>query len=164
MVYKIVIGVMVCQVLLDEVVCLQVDVVIVYYGYFWKNELLVICGMKCCCLKILLVNDINFYGWYLLLDVYLELGNNVQLVYLLGINVFGEIELLVLWGELLMLVFGFELVLWIEVWLGCKLLWCGDIGLDIVSCVVWCIGGGQSFIDVVVCFGVDVFIIGEVLE
>lgn len=142
MVQKIVIGVIVSQVLFDEVVCLQVDVVIVYYGYFWKGEFLVICGMKCCCLKMLLVNDINFYGWYLLLDVYFELGNNVQLVVLLGIIVKGEIELLVLWGEFLMLVLGLELVLWIEVCLGCKLLWCGDIGLENVQCVVWCIGGG----------------------
>lgn len=44
----------------------------------------------------------------------------------------GEIELLVLWGELIMFVLGLELVFWIEVCLGCKLLWCGDIGFEVV--------------------------------
>lgn len=51
---------------------------------------------------------------------------------LLGIMVMGEIELLVLWGELIMSVLGLELVSWIEVCLGCKLLWCGDIGSEVV--------------------------------
>ena len=45
-VHKIVTGVTACQALLDEAVRLQADAVIVHHGYFWKNELPVIRGMK----------------------------------------------------------------------------------------------------------------------
>ncbi|MBD3743679.1 Nif3-like dinuclear metal center hexameric protein [Klebsiella pneumoniae] len=133
--------------MLDEAVRLQADAVIVHHGYFWKNELPVIRGMKRRRLKTLLANDINLYGWHLPLDAHPELGNNAQLAHLLGINVLGEIEPLVPWGELSMPVSGLELASWIEARLGRKPLWCGDTGPDTVSRVAWCTGGGQSFID-----------------
>ncbi len=120
---------------------------IVHHGYFWKNESPVIRGMKRRRLKTLLANDINLYGWHLPLDAHPELGNNAQLAHLLGINVLGEIEPLVPWGELSMPVSGLELASWIEARLGRKPLWCGDTGPDTVSRVAWCTGGGQSFID-----------------
>lgn len=93
-----------------------------------------------------------------------ELGNNAQLASLLGINVMGEIEPLVPWGELSMAVSGLELASWIEARLGRKPLWCGDTGPDKVARVAWCTGGGQSFIDSAARFGVDAFITGEVSE
>ncbi len=105
-VHKIVTGVTACQALLDEAVRLQADAVIVHHGYFWKNESPVIRGMKRRRLKTLLANDINLYGWHLPLDAHPELGNNAQLAHLLGINVLGEIEPLVPWGELSMPVSG----------------------------------------------------------
>ncbi|PLM08413.1 Nif3-like dinuclear metal center hexameric protein, partial [Klebsiella pneumoniae] len=145
-VHKIVTGVTACQALLDEAVRLQADAVIVHHGYFWKNESPVIRGMKRRRLKTLLANDINLYGWHLPLDAHPELGNNAQLAHLLGINVLGEIEPLVPWGELSMPVSGLELASWIEARLGRKPLWCGDTGPDTVSRVAWCTGGGQSFI------------------
>ncbi len=144
-VHKIVTGVTACQALLDEAVRLQADAVIVHHGYFWKNESPVIRGMKRRRLKTLLANDINLYGWHLPLDAHPELGNNAQLAHLLGINVLGEIEPLVPWGELSMPVSGLELASWIEARLGRKPLWCGDTGPDTVSRVAWCTGGGQSF-------------------
>ncbi len=149
-VHKIVTGVTACQALLDEAVRLQADAVIVHHGYFWKNESPVIRGMKRRRLKTLLANDINLYGWHLPLDAHPELGNNAQLAHLLGINVLGEIEPLVPWGELSMPVSGLELASWIEARLGRKPLWCGDTGPDTVSRVAWCTGGGQSFIDAAV--------------
>lgn len=153
-----------CRALLDEAVRLQADAVIVHHGYFWKNELPVIRGMKRRRLKTLLANDINLYGWHLPLDAHPELGNNAQLAHLLGINVLGEIEPLVPWGELSMPVSGLELASWIEARLGRKPLWCGDTGPDTVSRVARCTGGGQSFIDAAARFGVDAFITGEVSE
>lgn len=117
-VHKIVTGVTACQALLDEAVRLQADAVIVHHGYFWKNESPVIRGMKRRRLKTLLANDINLYGWHLPLDAHPELGNNAQLAHLLGINVLGEIEPLVPWGELSMPVSGLELASWIEARLG----------------------------------------------
>ena len=161
-VHKIVTGVTACQALLDEAVRLQADAVIVHHGYFWKNESPVIRGMKHRRLKTLLANDINLYGWHLPLDAHPELGNNAQLAHLLGINVLGEIEPLVPWGELSMPVSGLELASWIEARLGRKPL--GDPGPDTVSRVAWCTGGGQSFIDAAARFGVDAFITGEVSE
>ncbi|MCF7099554.1 Nif3-like dinuclear metal center hexameric protein, partial [Klebsiella variicola] len=134
------------------------------HGYFWKGESPVIRGMKRNRLKTLLANDINLYGWHLPLDAHPELGNNAQLASLLGINVMGEIEPLVPWGELSMAVSGLELASWIEARLGRKPLWCGDTGPDKVARVAWCTGGGQSFIDSAARFGVDAFITGEVSE
>lgn len=144
---KIVTGVTASQALLDEAVRLEADAVIVHHGYFWKGESPVIRGMKRNRLKTLLANDINLYGWHLPLDAHPELGNNAQLASLLGINVMGEIEPLVPWGELSMAVSGLELASWIEARLGRKPLWCGDTGPDKVARVAWCTGGGQSFID-----------------
>ena len=132
-VQKIVTGVTASQALLDEAVRLQADAVIVHHGYFWKGESPVIRGMKRNRLKTLLANDINLYGWHLPLDAHPELGNNAQLAQLLGINVMGEIEPLVPWGELSMPVSGLELASWIEARLGRKPLWCGDTGPDKVS-------------------------------
>ena len=126
---------------------------IVHHGYFWKNESPVIRGMKRRRLKTLLANDINLYGWHLPLDAHPELGNNAQLAHLLGINVLGEIEPLVPWGELSMPVSGLELASWIEARLGRKPLWCGDTAghrQPRRSCT----GGGQSFIDAAARFGV----------
>ncbi|UYW75445.1 Nif3-like dinuclear metal center hexameric protein [Pseudocitrobacter faecalis] len=97
---KIVTGVTASQALIDEAVRQQADAIIVHHGYFWKGESPVIRGMKRNRLKALLSNDINLYGWHLPLDAHPELGNNVQLAQLLGINVMGEIEPLVPWGEL----------------------------------------------------------------
>lgn len=143
-VHKIVTGVTACQALLDEAVRLQADAVIVHHGYFWKNESPVIRGMKRRRLKTLLANDINLYGWHLPLDAHPELGNNAQLAHLLGINVLGEIEPLVPWGELSMPVSGLELASWIEARLGRKPLWCGDTGPDTVSRVAWCTGAARA--------------------
>ena len=127
-VQKIITGVTASQALLDEAVRQNADAVIVHHGYFWKGESPVIRGMKRQRLKTLLANDINLYGWHLPLDAHPQLGNNAQLAALLGIEVKGEIEPLVPWGELSMPVPGLELASWIEARLGRRPLWCGDTG------------------------------------
>ncbi|MBD3704909.1 Nif3-like dinuclear metal center hexameric protein [Klebsiella pneumoniae] len=138
---------------------------IVHHGYFWKNELPVIRGMKRRRLKTLLANDINLYGWHLPLDAHPELGNNAQLAHLLGINVLGEIEPLVPWGELSMPVSGLELASWIEARLGRKPLWCGDTGPDTVSRVATGVPAAARALSTPRrAFGVDAFITGEVSE
>lgn len=161
---RVIAGVSASQALIDEAVRQQADAVIVHHGYFWKNESPVIRGMKRNRLKTLLANDINLYGWHLPLDAHSELGNNAQLANILGITIKGDIEPLVLWGELNMPVSGLELASWLEARLGRKPLWCGDTGPDIVKRVAWCSGGGQGYIDAAARFGVDAFITGEVSE
>lgn len=163
-VQKIITGVTASQALIDEAVRQQADAIIVHHGYFWKGEAPVVRGMKRNRLKALLGHDINMYGWHLPLDAHPELGNNVQLAALLGMTVKGEIEPLVLWGELSLPVSGVELASWIEARLGRKPLWCGDTGPERVQRVAWCTGGGQGYIDAAARFGVDAFITGEVSE
>ncbi|SUC45916.1 metal-binding protein [Providencia stuartii] len=83
-VQKIVTGVTACQALLDKAVEMNADAVIVHHGYFWKNEPVVIKGMKRKRLKTLLENDINLYGYHLPLDAHPHLGNNTQLAHIMG--------------------------------------------------------------------------------
>nr|WP_024967431.1 type 2 GTP cyclohydrolase I [Pantoea sp. IMH] len=161
---KIVTGVTACQALLDEAVRLNADAVLVHHGYFWKNEVPVIKGMKRNRLKTLLTNDINLYGWHLPLDAHPQLGNNAQLAKLLGIEVQGEVMPLVPWGELNQALTGEQLARRIADKLGREPLHCGDNAPDEIRRVAWCSGGGQGFIDAAAAFGVDAFITGEVSE
>lgn len=59
---RIVAGVTASQALLDAAVEQKADAILVHHGYFWKNEPVVVRGMKRNRLKTLLTNDINLYG------------------------------------------------------------------------------------------------------
>lgn len=161
---KIVTGVTACQALLDEAVRLEADAILVHHGYFWKNEPSVIKGMKRQRLKTLLANDINLFGWHLPLDAHPELGNNALLAKLFGIEVKGEVEELLFWGEFAQPVSGEQLAKRIEDTLGRTPLHCGDNAPALIKRVAWCSGGGQGFIDAAAAFGVDAFISGEASE
>lgn len=58
------------QALLDAAVAHQADAILVHHGYFWKNEPVVVRGMKRNRLKTLLTHDINLYGYHLPLDAH----------------------------------------------------------------------------------------------
>ena len=161
---KIVTGVTACQALLDEAVRLQADAVMVHHGYFWKSEAPAIKGMKRRRLRTLLANDINLYGWHLPLDAHPQLGNNAQLAQALGINVQGEVQPLVPWGELPEALNGEQLAARIATALRRQPLHCGDNAPPQIRRIAWCSGGGQGFIDSAATFGVDAFITGEVSE
>lgn len=160
----IITGVTACQALLDEAVKRNADAVLVHHGYFWKSEAPVIKGMKRQRLRTLLANDINLYGWHLPLDAHPELGNNAQLARLFDIEVKGEIQPLVPWGELAEPLSGAALAEKIAQRLGRSPLHCGDNAPALIKRVAWCSGGGQGFIDSAAAFGVDAFITGEVSE
>jgi len=157
-------GVTACQALLDEAVKRKADAVLVHHGYFWKSEAPVIKGMKRQRLRTLLANDINLYGWHLPLDAHSQLGNNAQLAQLFDIDVKGEIQPLVPWGELAEPLSGPALAEKIAHRLGRQPLHCGDNAPSLIKRVAWCSGGGQGFIDSAAAFGVDAFITGEVSE
>ena len=161
---RLVTGVTASRALIEAAIEAQADAILVHHGLFWRGQTGVVTGWMRRRLGLLLGHDINLLAYHLPLDAHPELGNNAQLAHLLGINVLGEIEPLVPWGELSMPVSGLELASWIEARLGRKPLWCGDTGPDTVSRVAWCTGGGQSFIDAAARFGVDAFITGEVSE
>lgn len=157
-------GVTACQALLDEAVRRQADAVLVHHGYFWKSESPVIKGMKRQRLRTLLANDINLFGWHLPLDAHPQLGNNAQLAALFDIEVKGEIQPLVPWGELAEPLSGEALAAKIAAKLGRTPLHCGDNAPACIKRIAWCSGGGQGFIDSAAAFGVDAFITGEVSE
>ncbi|MEO3956585.1 Nif3-like dinuclear metal center hexameric protein, partial [Chromobacterium piscinae] len=121
-------------------------------------------GMKRKRLRALLANDINLYGWHLPLDAHPTLGNNAQLAKLLDIEVKGEVQPLVFWGELATPLSGEALAQRIEEKLGRTPLHCGDNAPAQIRRVAWCSGGGQGFIDSAAAFGVDAYITGEVSE
>jgi dinuclear metal center YbgI/SA1388 family protein len=157
-------GVTASQALVDEAVARNADAILVHHGYFWKSEPAVITGMKRNRLRALLANDINLYGWHLPLDAHPKLGNNAQLAKLLDIEVKGEVQPLVFWGELATPLSGEALAQRIEQRLGRTPLHCGDHAPAQIRRVAWCSGGGQGFIDSAAAFGVDAYITGEVSE
>ncbi|MGE1560987.1 type 2 GTP cyclohydrolase I [Pantoea septica] len=157
-------GVTASQALVDEAVARNADAILVHHGYFWKSEPAVIKGMKRNRLRALLANDINLYGWHLPLDAHATLGNNAQLAKLLDIEVKGEVQPLVFWGELSTPLSGEALAQRIEEKLGRTPLHCGDNAPAQIRRVAWCSGGGQGFIDSAAAFGVDAYITGEVSE
>ncbi|WWO99024.1 MAG: type 2 GTP cyclohydrolase I [Candidatus Dasytiphilus stammeri] len=162
---KIVTGVTACQALIDEAVYHHADAIIVHHGYFWKNELPIIYGMKRNRLKTILLNDINLYSWHLPLDAHPQLGNNAQLAKLLNIIVQGEIVPLLYWGKFIQPLTSESLLARLIRKLGRVPLHYGDKNApSLISSVAWCTGGGQKFIDDAAAFGVDAFITGEVSE
>ncbi|MFC3283589.1 Nif3-like dinuclear metal center hexameric protein [Litchfieldella rifensis] len=161
-------GVTACQALLDEAVAWEADLVLVHHGYFWKNEPVVVTGMKRRRLATLLAHDINLLAYHLPLDAHPELGNNARLASRLELTVDGCAD-----GEL-----GEGLV-----WLGAPphdgddrefaahvgkrlmrepLLIEGHRGP--VRRVAWCTGGAQDMITLAHEAGADVFISGEISE
>lgn len=161
-------GVTACQALLDEAVAWKADLVLVHHGYFWKNEPVVVTGMKRRRLATLLAHDINLLAYHLPLDAHPELGNNARLAACLELAVDGCAD-----GEL-----GEGLV-----WLGTPPCDCGDreFAAHVGKClgrepllieghrgkiqrVAWCTGGAQDMITLAHEAGADVFISGEISE
>ncbi len=163
-VQKIVTGVTACQALLDKAVEMEADAIIVHHGYFWKNEPVIIKGMKRKRLKTLLENDINLYGYHLPLDAHPHLGNNTQLAHIMGVKIDGYIAPLLPFGYFDEPITPEELTQRLESRLGRKVLHCGDTGKQAIRQIAWCTGGGQSFILEAAEFGVDAFVTGEVSE
>ncbi|ARB85798.1 MULTISPECIES: type 2 GTP cyclohydrolase I [Yersinia] len=161
---RIVTGVTASQALLDAAVGQQADAILVHHGYFWKNEPVVVRGMKRNRLKTLLTNDINLYGYHLPLDAHPELGNNAQLAKLLGIRGLGEIESFLPYGEFDAPLNAVTLRERLETLLGREVLHCGVHAPADIRRIAWCTGGGQGYIQQAAEFGVDAFITGEVSE
>ncbi|WWO98731.1 MAG: Nif3-like dinuclear metal center hexameric protein [Candidatus Dasytiphilus stammeri] len=161
----IITGVTACQALLDQAVSNHADAIIVHHGYFWKNELPLIQGIKRQRLKTLLLNDINLYSWHLPLDAHPKLGNNAQLAKILDIKVQGEIVPFLCWGTFLQPLTSEALIKRITAKLGrIPLYFADNQAPSLISSVAWCTGGGQKFINEAANFCVDAFITGEASE
>ena len=141
---RVVTGVTASQALLDAAVAHQADAILVHHGYFWKNEPVVVRGMKRNRLKTLLTHDINLYGYHLPLDAHPELGNNAQLAKLLEIQVLGEIESLLPYGEFTTPLNAVALRERLEKQLGRSVLHCGDRAPAEVRRIAWCTGARRE--------------------
>jgi len=167
---KVVTGVTACQALIDEAVRLNADALLVHHGYFWKGESQVLTGIKYKRISTLIKNGINLFAYHLPLDAHPELGNNAQLVKMLGlikpqalqsnlpldesIGVIAELDEPVCVSKMKEIV---------ERALGREVLF-EAAGKDMIQTVALCSGGAQGYIEQAIESGADLYLTGEVSE
>lgn len=162
---KIVTGVTASMSLLEAAHEANADLVLVHHGYFWRNEDPRIVGIKRNRIAFLMKHDLNLMAYHLPLDGHPELGNNVQLGKVLGIdamNYAGD-DNLVACGELGVAMTLDEFALQLEARLQRKPMLIGDAG-KLVKKIAWCTGAAQGYIDTAAGMGADVYISGEISE
>lgn len=164
----IVSGVTANQAFIDQAIIANADLCLVHHGFFWKGEDPCIIGMKHRRLKALLHHDINLAAYHLPLDAHPEVGNNVQLANVLGIDIEGAIDdgmspSLTLAGRLKQPQTGEQFAAHITTCLGRQPLYISG-GNDPIERIAWCTGAAQDFIYAAIAAGCDAFITGEVSE
>jgi len=90
---KVIVSVSASEKLFKEAATRKADMIIVHHGLFWNNASRVVRGSMKRRLNTLLQNDITLAAYHLPLDKHNELGNNIQLAKLLGlenISSFGD--------------------------------------------------------------------------
>jgi len=162
---KIVTGVTASMALLEAAYEAGADLILVHHGYFWRNEDARIVGMKRNRIGFLMKHDLNLMAYHLPLDAHAELGNNVQLGKVLGIDAvaYGGDDSLVAYGELKNPVALGRLASDVERLLQRSPLVIGDRD-KAVSKVAWCTGAAQGYIETAAALGADVYISGEISE
>lgn len=162
---KIVSGVSASMQLLQAAHAAGADLILVHHGYFWRNEDPVVVGIKRKRLQFLLQHELNLLAYHLPLDAHPEFGNNVQLGHLMGLEVqrwAGEQNLLAL-SDLAQPQALSDFVQHLAVSLNRAPLVIGDVARQ-VGRVAWCTGAAQSYMELAISQGVDVFISGEISE
>ncbi|WP_047552457.1 Nif3-like dinuclear metal center hexameric protein [Methylotenera sp. G11] len=162
---KIVSGVTASMALLEAAHKANADLVLVHHGYFWRNEDARIVGIKRNRIAYLLKNDLNLMAYHLPLDAHAELGNNVQLGKLLGLNAvdYAGDENLVAYADLDIPTALGDFVSRIESSLQRRAMVVGDRN-RLIRRVAWCTGAAQSYIEAAAALGAEVFISGEISE
>ena len=163
----IVTGVTASQALLKAACSRKADAVLVHHGYFWKNEDPRIAGIKRARLAMLLQNNINLLAYHLPLDAHPDVGNNVQLGRLLGIQIDGMLQA----REQVACVSHGHLEATpaeafkerIDTTLQRKCIHV-DAGPARITTVGWCTGAGQGFIEQAIDANLDAYISGEISE
>ncbi|NYT52798.1 MAG: Nif3-like dinuclear metal center hexameric protein [Candidatus Vesicomyosocius endoextente] len=159
---KIIAGVSVNQDLIEKVIDEKADALFVHHGLFWKNESLVITGIKKNRIKILLEENINLFAYHLPLDAHLIVGNNIQLAMRLNIvNPTPISDTLVWQGEVKLSLIEVSQVVQ-DITQRIPLVF-GDINQQIKK-IAWCTGDAQSYIKHAINVGADCFITGEISE
>lgn len=162
---KIITGVTASLALLQRAQAANADAVLVHHGYFWRGESQAVIGIKKRRLQFLLTNDINLFAYHLPLDAHQEIGNNVMLGRVLGLEIAGWLDdnNMVAWAKLTQAQPLQVLADSISKLLGRHVQLIG-IANKLVETVAWCTGAAQSYIDQAINAEIDVFISGEISE
>lgn len=161
-------GVSACEALFVEAIKLKADAILVHHGFFWKNETPQIIGIKKRRMALLLKEDINLLGYHLPLDAHLQVGNNVQLAEMLGIECEGPLgdegnQAYIFKGYLKKPLTGDAFAKHIH-----KVLQRTPLHIpgkaEKIETLAWCTGAGQSLMDEVISLGVDAYLSGEISE
>jgi len=165
---KIITGVTASQALLEAARDESADAVLVHHGYFWKHEDPRITGIKRNRLAILLENNISLLAYHLPLDAHPEVGNNVQLAKLLGIQIEGELSsesrpACGSVGRFYNSMNADKVKQLIETQLNRSCIHV-NAGSSSITTLAWCTGAGQGFIDIAAEKNLDAYISGEISE
>ena len=151
--------------LLQAAIAARADAILVHHGYFWRGEDMRITGMKSRRIALLLNQQINLFAYHLPLDAHPHLGNNALLGKKLGLietGRFGEQEVGII-GELpqpvTLNVFSHK----ISRTLLRKPMIIGDSEKPVRQ-IAWCTGAAQSYFELAIQQGVDVYLTGEISE
>ncbi|CAC9435295.1 GTP cyclohydrolase 1 type 2 homolog YbgI [uncultured Gammaproteobacteria bacterium] len=159
---KIISGVSANQDLIDRAIDEEADALFVHHGFFWKNEPLMLTGIKKNRIKALLEHDINLFAYHLPLDAHPKIGNNAQLAQRFGIKNPTPIGDTLVWqGEIDTTLGSFSNT--IKQALNRTPLVFGDDDNPLKR-IAWCSGGAQTYIDHAININADCFITGEVSE
>jgi dinuclear metal center YbgI/SA1388 family protein len=160
--HKIVTGVTASMELLQAALQVNADAVLVHHGYFWRNEILPIVGIKKLRIQFLLQHEINLFAYHLPLDMHAELGNNVMLAKQLDLKITKWAEMLAL-AELDSPITLKSLAEKIETKLKRRPQVIGDLNKSIKN-IALCTGAAQGYIEQAFAANVDVYISGEISE
>jgi dinuclear metal center YbgI/SA1388 family protein len=154
----------------DKAVELHADMIVVHHGIFWKPASPVVTGWKKKQIETLLNNGISLYASHLPLDKHPEVGNNAQLIKLLGyekdkgfcqyhgetISFTGKTNTPKTINEV-------EEILTKELGASCKVL---PFGKKEISTIAVCSGGGAAhpILNEAIEVGADLYLTGDATE
>lgn len=165
---RLISGVTACQALIDAAIETNADAILVHHGYFWRGEEPVLTGIKRRRIKTLMEHDISLIAYHLPLDAHPELGNNVQLAKILGLDPIAALSRqnnhdMGLVAQLPAPVSGAELATLLAKRLQRQPLHIAG-SQNPIDTVAWCTGAAQGYIEQAVAAGADAFISGEISE
>jgi dinuclear metal center YbgI/SA1388 family protein len=165
---RLVSGVTASLALIEAAVEAGADALLVHHGWFWRGENACVTGMKRRRLQRLLENDISLLAYHLPLDAHPELGNNVRLAGLLGLEVQGRFGndggmQLGYHGRLPRALDAAAFYELLDQSLG-RAPQFVDGGKTEIRRVGWCTGAAQSYIEAASELGLDAFVSGEISE
>lgn len=162
-------GVTASLALIEAAVAADAQALLVHHGWFWKNEDPRVLGMKRRRLELLLRHEISLIAYHLPLDAHPELGNNIRLARVLGLepgsapgSTSGLPEL-VMGGSLPEPLAAEAFAAHIATRLGRVPLHVAG-GPPQLRSVAWCTGAAQDYIEDAARAGFDAFISGEISE